>query len=53
MVTDADGNVCVDGLLFGTYTVTESVPAGYVSATLEQDVIVDNSATCDAGSVRR
>ena len=27
--TDADGKVCFDGLTFGTYTVTETVPPGY------------------------
>jgi uncharacterized surface anchored protein len=47
VVTDANGNACVDGLTFGTYTVTETVPAGYVSADDSQDVTVDNSATCE------
>ena len=27
--------------------MTETVPAGYVSADAEQDVVVDNAATCE------
>jgi hypothetical protein len=50
-VTDADGEACVDGLILssfvGDYTVTETVPAGYVSADDAQDVTVDIVATCD------
>jgi Prealbumin-like fold domain len=47
VTTDANGNACVDGLTFGTYTVTETVPTGYVSADDSQDVIVNNTATCE------
>jgi hypothetical protein len=45
--TDASGNICVDGLTFGTYTVNETVPTGYVSDDASKDVVVDNSATCE------
>ena len=45
--TDANGNICVDDLTFGDYTVTESVPTGYVSADSEQTATVDNLAFCD------
>ena len=45
--TDADGVVCFDGLTFGTYTVKEMVPSGYVSDDDEQSVDVDNTAACD------
>jgi Prealbumin-like fold domain len=47
VTTDANGEACVDGLAFGTYTVTETVPAGYVSDDSSQDVLVDNTATCE------
>jgi hypothetical protein len=47
VTTDANGEACVDGLVFGTYTVTESVPAGYVSDDPSKDVLVDNTATCE------
>jgi Prealbumin-like fold domain len=45
-VTDANGQACFDGLTFNTYTVTETVPAGYVSDDASKDVVVDNTATC-------
>jgi hypothetical protein len=45
-ITDANGQACFDGLTFNTYTVTESVPAGYVSDDASKDVVVDNTATC-------
>ena len=45
--TGADGNICVDGLTFGTYTVDETVPTGYVSDDASKDVVVDNTATCE------
>jgi hypothetical protein len=45
--TDANGVLCFDGLAFGTYTVTEILPAGYVNdGPLSQQVTVDNNATC-------
>jgi hypothetical protein len=31
VTTDENGEARIDGLVFGTYTVSESVPAGYVS----------------------
>ena len=48
VVTDANGQACVDGLLFGAYDVVETtVPAGYVADGLTtKSVTVDNSATC-------
>jgi hypothetical protein len=48
VVTDANGEACVDGLLFGSYDVTETLPAGYVNdGPLTQSVLVDNAATCE------
>jgi Prealbumin-like fold domain len=47
VTTDANGEACVDGLAFGTYTVEESVPPGYVSDDPSKDVTVDNTADCD------
>jgi uncharacterized surface anchored protein len=44
--TDANGVLCFDGLLFGTYTVHETVPAGYHVAANDQQVTVDNTAGC-------
>jgi hypothetical protein len=46
VTTDANGVACLDGLAFATYTVTENVPAGYVSDDAEQTVTVDNTASC-------
>jgi hypothetical protein len=46
VTTDANGVACLDGLAFASYTVTESVPAGYVSDDEEQTVTVDNAASC-------
>jgi hypothetical protein len=46
VTTDANGVACLDGLAFASYTVTESVPAGYVSDDAEQTVTVDNAASC-------
>lgn len=46
-VTDANGNACVDNLLFDTYDVTETVPSGYHAAgTTTKEVTVDNKASC-------
>jgi uncharacterized surface anchored protein len=45
-VTDENGNACVDGLLPGDYTVTETVPAGYVSDDAEKPYTVVNGTTC-------
>ena len=44
--TDANGQACFDGLNFGTYTVHETVPAGYVVDGNDKQVTVDNTATC-------
>lgn len=44
--TDSNGVACFDGLTFGTYTVNETVPAGYVVDANDKQVTVDNSATC-------
>jgi prealbumin domain-containing protein len=50
VVTDANGQACVDGLLFGDYTVTETVPLGYVAAgPTSQSVTVSQKATCEEG----
>jgi Prealbumin-like fold domain len=52
VTTDANGEACVDGLLFGSYDVVETVPAGYVgeggsTTTVTKSVTVDNNATCE------
>jgi hypothetical protein len=44
--TDANGVACFDGLLFGTYTVHETVPAGYHVDANDKQVTVDNTAAC-------
>lgn len=46
VVTGADGTACVDGLLYGDYTVTETVPDNYVSADASKDVTVSAEAVC-------
>ena len=46
VVTDENGNACVEGLLPGDYTVTETVPAGYVSDDAEKPYTVVNGTTC-------
>jgi hypothetical protein len=49
-VTGSDGTACVDGLAFGDYTVTETVPDGYEADGLTaKPVTVDNNAGCDDG----
>jgi hypothetical protein len=46
-VTDANGQVCFDGLLFASYTVTETVPTGYHAGTGQGgSVTVNNAASC-------
>jgi hypothetical protein len=46
-VTDANGQACFDGLQFGSYTVTETVPSGYhAGAGQGGSVTVDNKASC-------
>jgi hypothetical protein len=44
--TDANGEACFDGLLFGTYTVHETVPAGYHVDANDKSVTVDHFARC-------
>lgn len=43
--TDADGHACFDGLLFGSYSVHETVPAGY-HGEADKTVAVNNKASC-------
>ena len=50
VVTGADGKACVDGLLFGDYVVTETVPNGYVSDDAVKEVTVDQNASCTTGT---
>jgi hypothetical protein len=48
VTTDDNGVACVDGLNFGSYDVTETVPAGYVAdGATTKSVTVDNTAMCD------
>jgi hypothetical protein len=53
--TDANGKAYFDGLLFGTYTVHETVPAGYHVDANDKSVTVDNNqaAPMSPTSVRR
>jgi Prealbumin-like fold domain len=45
--TDANGEACFDGLTFGSYDVTETVPAGYhAEGPTTKAVVVDNAASC-------
>ena len=44
--TDANGVACFDSLTFGSYTVHETVPAGYSVDANDKSVTVDNTATC-------
>jgi Prealbumin-like fold domain len=46
----AGGTVCVDGLAFGTYSVTETAaPTGYaIDDTTSHNVVVDTNTTCAA-----
>jgi uncharacterized surface anchored protein len=48
VTTGADGTACVDSLVFGNYTVTETKPpAGYqADDSTGHTVTVDNNATC-------
>jgi hypothetical protein len=50
-VTNANGEVCFDGLALNqAVTVTETVPAGYVSDDSEQTITPDNAAGCSDAS---
>jgi hypothetical protein len=44
--TNASGQACFDGLTFGTYTVHETVPAGYHVDANDKQVTVENTASC-------
>jgi hypothetical protein len=44
--TNANGVACFDGLAFGSYTVHETVPAGYHVDANDKQVTVDNVAAC-------
>jgi hypothetical protein len=45
--TDSNGKACFDSLDFGSYDVTETVPAGYVAdGATTKSVTVDNAAKC-------
>jgi hypothetical protein len=47
--TDANGQTCFGNLQFGSYSVTETVPAGYVAdGPTTKTVVVDNVASCTA-----
>lgn len=48
--TGADGTACVDQLPFGTYTVTETVPAGYSADNGPATVTVTSASTCGDGN---
>ncbi|RNB45265.1 hypothetical protein EDM22_16475 [Agromyces tardus] len=48
VVTDANGEACLAGLESGDYTVTETVPDGYVSADSEQTATVVEDTDCDS-----
>jgi uncharacterized surface anchored protein len=49
--TDANGQACFDGLLFGDYTVHEVTPAGY-KGEADKTVTVDNKASCAGNPMR-
>ena len=55
MQTDADGNACVADLpvsfLDGDYTITETVPAGYVNAEPVQTYTVVEDTDCASAMV--
>ena len=45
VTTGPDGTITVEGLTAGTYTVTETVPAGYTNSAASQSVTVVNGQT--------
>ena len=49
VTTDATGKACLPNLLYGDYTVVETVPAGYVSDDVSQDVTISAEASCAGG----
>ena len=49
--TDSNGQACFDGLLLGSYNVTESLPAGYsADGPLTKSVQVSVESTCANGA---
>jgi hypothetical protein len=50
VATDANGDACVDGLTFGDYTVTESVPVGYASDDAVKEASVSVNSDCGDGN---
>jgi uncharacterized surface anchored protein len=52
VTTGDDGTVCVDGLAFGTYSITETAaPPGYsIDDTSAHNVAVNTSASCGSGN---
>ncbi len=50
LTTDSNGEACVDGLLLGTYSATEVVPAGYVPAgDLTKSATIVEAGSCPNG----
>ena len=49
VTTDAEGEACIDDLLYGEYTIEEDVPSGYVSDDDEKSVAVDTESECGDG----
>ena len=50
VMTVADGTACLDGLAFGDYTVTETVPAGYSASPTSDTVTVSAVSDCGDGN---
>jgi hypothetical protein len=50
VMTDENGVACLDGLLDGDYTVTESVPDGYSSDDSIKEVTVSDESACGDGN---
>jgi hypothetical protein len=51
VTTNASGEACIDGLQFGNYDVTETVPGGYVAAgDTTKTVAVIAVAACGSGN---
>lgn len=50
VVTDANGEACLDGLVFGSYTVEEAVPSGYMANKTSDTVSVEATSMCGDGN---
>lgn len=51
VVTNGNGDACVDNLLLGSYLVTETLPGGYINVgSLEQSVDVVAAGSCASGA---